>query len=54
MHALKSLTCFDEVDIGQWPNLIKGKDLNWKKVKNRINKEFIVFHKSLVRNKGDQ
>jgi hypothetical protein len=35
-HALKSLCYFDEVDLADWPIMIKEKDLRWDKVKRVI------------------
>ncbi len=38
MHALKSLNYFEDVNITDWPELLKKKEISWKVVKNRINK----------------
>ena len=38
LHALKSLNYFEEVNIADWPELLKKKEISWKKVKNRIDK----------------
>ena len=29
MHALKSLSYFEDVDLNDWPELIKKKDTSW-------------------------
>ena len=38
MHALKSLNYFEEVNVADWPELLKKKEISWKAVKNRIDK----------------
>ncbi len=38
LHALKSLTYFDDVNIEDWPELVKEKELKWEQVKKLIEK----------------
>jgi hypothetical protein len=38
MHALKSLNYFEDVDLSDWPELLKRKDTSWKKIRETINK----------------
>jgi predicted nucleotidyltransferase component of viral defense system len=38
-HVLKSLIYFDDVDLIDWPVLIKDPDLKWETVKQRIKRE---------------
>lgn len=38
-HVLKSLIYYDDVDIADWPVLLKKKNLSWKEVKSRIENE---------------
>lgn len=35
-HALKSLQYFDEVNLDEWPDMIREKNLTWKRVTSRI------------------
>ena len=46
-HALKSLNYFDEVDLADWPVLIKNKKVTWDKVKITIDKQCKEYLKSL-------
>lgn len=46
-HALKSLNYFDEVDLADWPVLIKNKKVTWDKVKTTIDKYCREYLKSL-------
>lgn len=36
LHVLKSLTYFDEVDLNDWPEMLKEKDLTWRQIKEKI------------------
>ena len=45
MHVLKSLIYFDDVDISDWPVLIKKTHLKWSVVTARIEKEVLRFIK---------
>ncbi|MGE0089959.1 MAG: nucleotidyl transferase AbiEii/AbiGii toxin family protein [Bacteroidales bacterium] len=45
MQVLKSLVYFDDVDLSDWPVLIKETDLTWALVKKRIEKEVLHFIK---------
>ena len=47
LHALKSLNYFNEVDIVEWPYLIKEKGLTWVQVKNRIDQACMLYIKEL-------
>jgi hypothetical protein len=38
LYALKSLNYFEDVDVSDWPELIKRKDTSWDKVQEFINK----------------
>ena len=38
MHALKSLNYFEDVDIDNWPVLLKNKDLSWNEIKKGIDR----------------
>lgn len=46
MHVLKSLVFFDEVDLSDWPILIKAPGLKWNKVKAKIEKKVLEYSKS--------
>ena len=46
MHILKSLIYFNDVNLSDWPVLVKNPDLNWKEVKVRIKKEVLAYTKS--------
>ncbi|MBN2275817.1 MAG: nucleotidyl transferase AbiEii/AbiGii toxin family protein [Bacteroidales bacterium] len=46
-HALKSLTYFDDVDLNDWPEIVKEKNLQWKEVKNKIEKAVDRYIRSL-------
>lgn len=43
MHILKSLIYFDDVDLSDWPVLLKDPKLAWKQVKKRIEKAVLEF-----------
>lgn len=45
MQVLKSLVYFDDVDLNDWPELIKKTTLTWAEVKKRIEKEVLHFIK---------
>lgn len=42
-HVLKSLIYFDDIDLADWPILIRDPELKWATVKKRIEKEVIQF-----------
>lgn len=46
MHVLKSLVFFDDVDLSDWPVLIKDPSLKWDKVKDKIIKKVLAYTKS--------
>jgi hypothetical protein len=43
MHILKSLIYFDDVDLSDWPVLIKEPELAWSQVKKRIEKAVLEY-----------
>jgi predicted nucleotidyltransferase component of viral defense system len=43
MHILKSLIYFDDVDLSDWPVLLKDPGLKWDQVKKRIEKAVLEF-----------
>ena len=49
---LKSLVFFDDVDLSDWPILLKQPNLNWTKAKNTIEKAVLNFVKT--ENKGSR
>jgi hypothetical protein len=53
MHALKSLNYFEEVNIADWPELLKNKELSWKDVRNRIDKACKDYIRMITRNGQD-
>lgn len=46
-HAFKSLNYFDEVDLADWPVLMKNKIVTWDEVKTTIDKQCKEYLKSL-------
>ena len=46
MHILKSLVYFNDVDLSDWPVLLKKPALKWKEVKVRLEKEVLAYAKS--------
>jgi hypothetical protein len=38
LHALKSLNYFENVDVSDWPELIKRKDISWDEIQKFLNK----------------
>jgi predicted nucleotidyltransferase component of viral defense system len=46
-HAFKSLNYFDEVDLADWPVLMKNKIVTWDEVKTTIDKQCKEYFKSL-------
>ncbi len=38
MHALKSLNYFEDVNLADWPELLKNKELSWKEIRNCLDK----------------
>lgn len=45
VNVLKSLTWFEDVDISDWPVLLKSPDLEWSAVKKKIRKATSTFLK---------
>ena len=43
MHVLKSLVFFDDVDLSDWPMLIKAPDLEWDNVSAKLSKEVLAY-----------
>ena len=46
MHALKSMQYFEDVDIADWPEMIKNKELTWDRVKKKIDQSCSAFIQS--------
>jgi hypothetical protein len=44
LHALKSLNYYEDVDLSDWPDLIKRKDTSWNEIMEAINRacEFYI------------
>lgn len=47
LYVIKSLNYFEDVDLSDWPMLIKEKDIDWYKVKNVIDKRCKSFIKKI-------
>jgi hypothetical protein len=47
MHVLKSLIYFDDIDLSDWPVLIKKPGLKWAEVSSSLNKKVLLFMKTL-------
>jgi hypothetical protein len=45
MHVLKSLVYFDDVDLSDWPVLLKKPHLKWAEIRKKIEKEVFLFLK---------
>lgn len=45
MHVIKSLMFFDDVDLSDWPVLLRNPKLKWTEVCERIEKEVLLFLK---------
>jgi hypothetical protein len=45
MHVLKSLVYFDDVDLSDWPVLLRKPHLKWADVCKRIESEVLLFMK---------
>lgn len=45
-HILKSLIYFDDVDLADWPVLVKDPKLTWEQVKRRIERVVLQFARS--------
>ena len=43
MHVLKSLIYFDDVDLSDWPVLIRKPNLKWNDVCKKIEKEVLLY-----------
>lgn len=46
MHVLKSLIYFDDVDLSDWPVLLKKQGLKWSEVCTKINRKVLLFMKT--------
>jgi hypothetical protein len=46
MHVLKSLIYFDDVDLSDWPVLLKKPSLKWSEVCTKINRKVLLFMKT--------
>lgn len=47
MHVIKSMNYFNEVDLADWPVLIRDKELTWKDVRSKIDKKCKEYFLSL-------
>ena len=45
MHVIKSLMFFDDVDLSDWPVLLRKPNLKWTEISERIEKEVLLFLK---------
>jgi predicted nucleotidyltransferase component of viral defense system len=45
MHILKSLVYFDDVDLSDWPVLLRKPHLKWTEIRKKIEKEVFLFMK---------
>jgi hypothetical protein len=48
MHIIKSLIYFDDVDIADWPVLLKKPHLKWDDVKKKIGEEVLSYMKKQI------
>jgi len=46
-NVLKSLCWFNDVDLSDWPVLLEAPQLNWKTVKNKIEKTTLIYLKKI-------
>lgn len=46
-NVLKSLCWFNDVDLSDWPVLLETPQLNWKTVKNKIEKATLIYLKKI-------
>jgi hypothetical protein len=46
-NVLKSLCWFNDVDLSDWPVLLEAPQLNWKTVKNKIEKATLIYLKKI-------
>lgn len=46
-NVLKSLCWFDDVDLSDWPVLLESPQLNWKTVKDKIEKATLIYLKKI-------
>jgi len=49
-HALKSLNYFNEVNLADWPVMIKENNLSWREVKASINKKCKEYFETNLKN----
>lgn len=47
VNVLKSVTWFNDVELDDWPLILKNKNLNWKGVKDRIVKATKIYLKQI-------
>ncbi len=47
LHLIKSLNYFEDVDLSDWPIIIKEKDISWEKVKKTIDEHCRNYIKKL-------
>ena len=48
LHALKSLTYFEEIDLNDWPELLKKKNTSWDEVQNTLGKACDEYVKKIT------
>jgi hypothetical protein len=48
LHALKSLTYFEDVDLNDWPELLKRKNTSWDEVQNTIGKACDEYIRKII------
>jgi hypothetical protein len=46
MHVLKSLIYFSDIDLADWPVMIKDPKLKWETVKQKLEKEVLRYLKN--------
>lgn len=52
-HAIKSLNYFEDVDLGDWPNMLIDKKIKWDDVTSKIRTSIVDYQNNLVK-KGEQ
>lgn len=43
MHVIKSLIYFEDIDLGDWPVLIRNKKIRWEDIKQFLEKEVQIY-----------
>jgi len=47
VNVLKSLTWFDDVNLSEWPVLLKNPKLKWGSIKKRIMEATLIYFKQI-------